>query len=106
MEDQVSQEPVNSFENIDFNSSDGNKEITVEQEEEQVPCETPIFFLCTFQLFWLLSIIIIFIFGLNFGLCVVCRVHAFRHKTYCRIFSSIAFLGGLKLFSFFFASDD
>lgn len=43
MEDQISQEPVNSFENIDFNSSDGNKEITVEQEEEQVPCETPIF---------------------------------------------------------------
>lgn len=79
MEDQVSQEPVNSFENIDFNSSDGNKEITVEQEEEQVPCETPIFFR-TFQLFWLLSIIIIFIFGLNFGSCVVCRVFAFRPK--------------------------
>lgn len=48
MEDQVSQEPVNSFENIDFNSSDGNKEITVEPEEEQVPCETPIFHIFIF----------------------------------------------------------
>lgn len=36
MEDQVPQETVHSFENIDFGSSDGNKEISNEQEDEQV----------------------------------------------------------------------
>lgn len=36
MEDQVPQESANSFENIDFGSSDANKEIVSEQDEEQV----------------------------------------------------------------------
>lgn len=36
MEDQVTQpEPVNSFENIDFRSPDGNKEIVMEQEDQE-----------------------------------------------------------------------